>query len=798
MCAGIHGPDEDGVFAGGRGTSGRGVLTLGRRDVDEVLGVCASGERACWCWGVDGKPPGRGRGVPFIVPCGSWSRGWLLSWDGPGAGQVGRGAGEEAGVDVGGCGCGCGCCCCVRRCCRFCRQTKLGRVVGARGHGPATQPITALRPRLSLPSLSSLHSSLARHSSLWTLHPSPFTHCTILFTLHPRLCGSPCYCTPRTSRPSAHNSPARLQHALPPSFSSTSHKLPSDLSSLQTICLLSAHPKLSNLYFLHHDFHLIVQETSSSMASEKVSTTSGTVDDQVKVDTSSSEKPETNHDHVALPANDITSELPTESQEAVSAAPATAAKSPEDGEAREMSPSSKKRFLAELPEEPLGKKSKMGEEESLEPSIRFPSPPDVPATSVDKETWQGYCEIESDPAYFSVILREIGIQGVDVQELLMVDTEQLSLLPPVYGLVLLFRHRQFDQHKQKGTCPDNVWFANQMPAQNSCATLAMIHTLLNVNDPDIDIGEHMHQFKDFTKDMTPLQRGHTFASWKFVKGIHNSFAKKMDMLENDKYIAAKVAKAEKDKAAAQKNSAETKKAPSVQTKSCSRTARRNSDDSNASNDSVEAFEGNAHHYITFVPVEGQVWKLDGMDKQPTLMGEYDEEQGETWIDAVSERINTLIQAGDDDYGIFAITQSPIVPLRNQLCEADNTIKRVDIRLDALSTDWKDFLDEEYREPPSPSFMGSFSEEQRAANPIPGSIKAAIDKEDVPELLVRHRKLVAEMQRLVLDFMQQMQVVSEQDERAEARRWDYGPAIQAWVAMLAENGFLADHIDDFRE
>ncbi|KAK7193228.1 ubiquitin carboxyl-terminal hydrolase, family 1 [Paraphaeosphaeria sporulosa] len=534
------------------------------------------------------------------------------------------------------------------------------------------------------------------------------------------------------------------------------------------------------------------------MATEKPSTPNGTVDNSVKADTSSPKKPGSAQHHVGPSCDAATLKAPIESQEDASVAPIASPEARENDEAHEMSLSSHKRSLPGSSEDSLSKKTKMEEVESPEPSPRFPSPSNVPAISVDKETWQGYCEIESDPAYFSVILRDIGIQGVDVQELLTVDQEQLSYLAPVYGLVLLFRHREFDQHNQEGACPDNVWFANQMPGQNSCATLAMIHTLLNVDDPDIEIGEHMHQFKDFTKDMTPLQRGHTFASWKFVKGIHNSFAKKMDMLENDKYIAAKAAKAQKSKAASQKKIAETKKAPSVQTKSRSRTARRNSEDSNASSDSVEAFEENAHHYIAFVPINGEVWKLDGMDKQPTLMGEYDEDKGEMWIPAVSERINALIQAGDNDYGIFAIMQSPLVSLRNQLCEADNTIERVDGRLDTLSTDWKEFLDEETREPPSPSFMGSFSEEQRAANPIPASIKVAIDKEDVPELLVRHRKLVAEMRRLMLEYMQQVQVVSEQDERAEARRWDYGPAIQVWIGMLAENGFLQENIDDFKE
>lgn len=521
------------------------------------------------------------------------------------------------------------------------------------------------------------------------------------------------------------------------------------------------------------------------------------VDDPAKVDSNGANVSEATQHHVE-PSSAVTPETPVESLEDASGACAASVETNENGEAIDMSPRSKKRTIADLSEESLNKKSKMDQSNPPEPSPRFPSPPNVPATSQDKSMWQGYCEIESDPAYFSVILREIGIEGVNVQELFTVDQEQLSFLPPIHGLVLLFRHRQFDQHKQEEVCPDNVWFANQLPGQNSCATLAMIHALINVSDPDIDIGERMRQFKGFTKEMTPLQRGHTFASWKYVKDIHNSFAKKMDILENDKYIAAKAAKAEKNKAATSKKAANVKKAPSVQTKSPARSARRNSEDSNASNESLEAFEETAHHYISFVPIDGGVWKLDGMDKQPTLMGTYDEGKGEVWTDAVSERINELLAAGDNDYGCYAITLSPLVPLRNQILEADLTVKRVVDRLDTLSTDWKSFVDEDYQEPPSPSFMGSFSEAQRAAISIPGSIKAAIDKEDVPQLVARHRKLIERMQTLVMEYTTEMGAILEQNERAEARRWDYGPAIQAWVGMLAENGFLQDNIDKFKE
>lgn len=535
------------------------------------------------------------------------------------------------------------------------------------------------------------------------------------------------------------------------------------------------------------------------MASEDPSTSDSAVNDPVQGDISSPKKPDATGDSITPLTQRSDPTCPKLPQDSTSIKDTSFSKSHRDNQALDMSPSSRKRSLPEPPEKFLSKKSKLGDSEP-ESTPSSPSPSDISAPVVDKESWQGYCEIESDPAYFSVILREIGVQGIDVQEIHVMDSEHLLTLPPIYGLVLLFRHREFDQHKQEDNCPDDVWFANQMPGQNSCATLAMIHTLLNVDDSDIDIGEHMRQFKDFTQDMTPLQRGHTFASWNFVKKIHNSFAKKMDMLENDKYIAGKAsrkaARVEKSKAAASRKVADSKKATSLQTKSRSRTARRNSEDSVKSNDSVEAFEENAHHYIAFVPIDGHVWKLDGMDRQPISMCEFDEDEGEIWFDTVSERINTLIGAGDNDYGIYAITQSPLVQLRNRLCEADNTVKRVDTRLAALNSDWKDFLDVDDREPPSPSFIASISDELRATNPIPSSIKATIDKEDISQLLTRHRKLIAEMRRLVLEYMENKQAVQEQDERAEARRWDYGPAIQAWVGMLAENGFLEENLEFF--
>ncbi|KAF1956714.1 cysteine proteinase [Byssothecium circinans] len=475
-------------------------------------------------------------------------------------------------------------------------------------------------------------------------------------------------------------------------------------------------------------------------------------------------------------------------------------------EKKKKSPSPK-RALSEpaVENESPSKKTKVTPPKTLVQQNEDDTDPDEATVTISKETWQGYCEIECEPAYFNVILREIGVQGVTVREVPMMDPDTISFLPsPIFGLVMLMRHREFDKEKQSKSCPPDVWFANQMPAQNSCATLAMIHTLLNVASPaDIDVGEYMRQFKKFSQDLTPYQRGEAFASWSFVKKIHNSFAKKMDILENDRWVSHKVRKAARDKAkkealakaqataaaaaaAASKAKAKPKgKKPT----SKSRTARHDSE-ARESDGSVESIEEHAHHYIAFVPINGEVWKLDGMDYQPTSMGHYDVSQPESWINAISDRVMALMAAGDDDYGIFAVAQSPIITLKKEFCTANATMKAAEHKLSSINTDWRSFIiDDVDAEPPSPSFFEGISNEERKAYTAPESVVQEMEKEDLPGLLERRRKLVVEQRRLAVEYQVEETQVEEENQAAEARRWDYGPAIQAWMEMLAANGHL---------
>lgn len=60
-------------------------------------------------------------------------------------------------------------------------------------------------------------------------------------------------------------------------------------------------------------------------------------------------------------------------------------------------------------------------------------------------------------------------------------------------------------------------------ANNACASVALLNIVNNI--PDIELGDHLQSFKDFTMPFTPALRGDAINNFEFVKRIHNSFAR---------------------------------------------------------------------------------------------------------------------------------------------------------------------------------------------------------------------------------------------------------------------------------
>lgn len=53
----------------------------------------------------------------------------------------------------------------------------------------------------------------------------------------------------------------------------------------------------------------------------------------------------------------------------------------------------------------------------------------APLSQEDIEEWEGWIELESEPAFFTIILRDLGVQNVKAQEIFTIDQDSLSHLP---------------------------------------------------------------------------------------------------------------------------------------------------------------------------------------------------------------------------------------------------------------------------------------------------------------------------------------------------------------------------------
>ncbi|XP_039113413.1 ubiquitin carboxyl-terminal hydrolase isozyme L5 isoform X2 [Hyaena hyaena] len=230
--------------------------------------------------------------------------------------------------------------------------------------------------------------------------------------------------------------------------------------------------------------------------------------------------------------------------------------------------------------------------------------------------------LERPPA----LSRAAGCRGAQVEEIWSLEPENFEKLKPVHGLIFLFKWQPGEEPAGsvvQDSRLDTIFFAKQV-INNACATQAIVSVLLNCTHQDVHLGETLSEFKEFSQSFDAAMKGLALSNSDVIRQVHNSLARQQ-MFEFDAKTSAK--------------------------------------------------EEDAFHFVSYVPVNGRLYELDGLREGPIDLGACNQDD---WISAVRPVIEKRIQKyseGEIRFNLMAIVsdrkmiyEQKIAELQRQLAE----------------------------------------------------------------------------------------------------------------------------------
>lgn len=201
------------------------------------------------------------------------------------------------------------------------------------------------------------------------------------------------------------------------------------------------------------------------------------------------------------------------------------------------------------------------------------------------------------------------------------------------------------------------------------------------------------------------------------------------------------------------------------------------------------------HFIAYVPIDGEVWKLDGIEARPINLGPSQDD----WVALARANINKRISQYENDgvqFNLLALCKSPLMTVPNRLAQSMQGVLAAEAALDSASPGWKQFIDS------SESVHNGF-EEAFGISKIMKSTKIAHRGRERLEaaggdpsiLFELHGEWTEDMRALQTSFMEEVALIGHENEQATRWKKDNTPVIYKAIKALTEEGLLQQVVHD---
>jgi len=173
---------------------------------------------------------------------------------------------------------------------------------------------------------------------------------------------------------------------------------------------------------------------------------------------------------------------------------------------------------------------------------------------------------------------------------------------PIFRLIFCFKMTaEKEQRPVLQEYDPNLFYAEQV-INNACATQAILSVLMNC--PHVEVGEELSNLKNFVMGMSAKDIGYALGNSETIRTAHNCFARQ-EPFELEERRATK--------------------------------------------------DDDVFHFIAYVPFNGKLYELDGIQGGPIELADVDEE---TWLPIAREEINKRIasyEAKEVRFNLLAVT-----------------------------------------------------------------------------------------------------------------------------------------------